>query len=75
MVDVPDQQKRVRSDIGTVSFVAQVDREKVQAAVDAGVREIPGVVIYPVWTFKVLDLKAVPEEYRKVGTRVNGVRW
>lgn len=75
VVDVPDQQKRVRSDIGTVSFVAQVDREKVQAAVDAGVREIPGVVIYPVWTFKVLDLKAVPEEYRKVGTRVNGVRW
>lgn len=74
VVDVADPQKRVRSDIGTVTFVAQVDKEKVQAAIDAGVREIPGLHIYPVWTFKVLELKRVPEEYRTTGTRVTGVR-
>jgi len=69
VVDVPDEQKRVRSEMGTVTFVPQADKEKIQAAVDAGVREIPGVAIYPVWQFKVLDIKQVPEEYRKMGTR------
>jgi hypothetical protein len=52
-----------------LTFVPQADKEKIQAAVDAGVREIPGVAIYPVWQFKVLDIKQVPEEYRKMGTR------
>ena len=74
VVEVPDQQKHVRAETGTVTFMAQVDKEKVQAAIDGGVREIKGLHIYPVWTFKVLDVKQVPEEYRKVGTRVNGVR-
>lgn len=74
VMEVPDQQKHVRAETGTVTFMAQVDKEKVQAAIDGGVRDIKGIHIYPVWTFKVLDLKQVPEEYRKVGTRVNGVR-
>ena len=70
VVEVADQQKRVRAETGTLTFVPPAAKEKIQAAVDAGVREIPGVAIYPVWQFKVLDIKQVPEEYRKMGTRV-----
>lgn len=43
-----------------------VDKEKIQAAVDSGVREIPGVRVFCVWTFEVEDSKAVPQQYRKV---------
>jgi hypothetical protein len=78
-VEVPDQQKRVRSDVGTLTFVPKADTEKLQAAVGALPQpkppiEIPGVTIYCEWKFKVLKVDMLPEEYRKVGTRVNGVR-
>lgn len=45
------------------------DLEKIKAAVDSGVREIPGVKIYQVWEFTVDESKLVPEEYRKLSRR------
>lgn len=42
------------------------DKEKIQEAVDGGVREIPGVMIYTVWKFDITDSKIVPEEYRRI---------
>ena len=68
VVDVPDEQKRVRAGMGSVTFTPRANKEKIQAAVDAGVREIPGVAIYPVWMFKVLDLAQVPAQYKTTGT-------
>ncbi len=42
-----------------------VDREKIQAAIEEGTRQIEGVEIYQVWTFDVTVAKSVPEQYRK----------
>jgi len=41
------------------------DRDIIEKAVENGIREIPGVHIFQVWTFKVEDSKKVPELYRK----------
>ena len=41
------------------------DRRKIQAAIDGGIRDIPGVSIYPVWKFDIIDAAGVPDEYRK----------
>ena len=38
---------------------------KIQQAVDDGIRDIPGVSIYQVWQFSVVDAKLVPKEYRR----------
>jgi ATP-dependent Clp protease ATP-binding subunit ClpA len=69
-VEIPDQQKRVRAEVGTVSFTWVLDKDKVQSAINAGVRQIPGIHIYPVWEYKVEKLALVPEEYKKPSTRV-----
>ena len=42
------------------------DKFAIAAAVERGVRKIPGVNIYQQWQFEILDSKKVPEEYRKV---------
>lgn len=42
------------------------DRDAIRAAVDSGTREIPGVRIFQVWEFDVVDSKAVPDVYRKL---------
>lgn len=86
VVEVVDPQKHVRSDLGSVTFmVDQPDTAKVKDAVDRLMLpilpeieqllpKIPGVYIKVTWDAKVVDRKLLPEEYRKVGTRVNGVR-
>ncbi len=50
---------------GTVRTKRVKDLDKIQAAVDNGVRSIPGVRIYQVWTFEIIDAAKVPDEYRK----------
>jgi len=50
----------------TVKVRSIVSRDKIQAAIDEGIRTIQGVKIFKVWQFEVTDSKAVPEEYRKV---------
>lgn len=74
VLEVPDPQKHVRAEAGTVTFIKRVDKEKVQAAIDGGVREIRGLHIYPVWTFSVENKDIVPDEYLMTTTRTNGVR-
>lgn len=74
LVEVPDQQKRVRADVGTLTFVPKADTEKLQVIVGGLPQpkppiEIPGVTIYCEWKFKVLKVDMLPEEYRKMGTR------
>ena len=50
----------------TTSVKRIIDRYKIGNAVAFdGVREIPGVRIYPVWHFEVEDAKAVPDIWRK----------
>lgn len=68
-LEVPDEQKRVRAEAGVLTPTRIPDRDKIQAAIDNGVREIKGVYIYPVWTFKVLEAKDVPDEYKRDGKR------
>lgn len=41
------------------------DLEKIQSAVDDGIREIAGVKIFCVWQSEVTDSKKVPKEYRR----------
>ena len=72
--EVPDQQKRVRGAMGTLTFTPRADTEKLQSVVGALPQpkppiEIPGVTIYCEWKFKVLKVDMLPEEYRKLGTR------
>jgi hypothetical protein len=69
-IEVPDQQKHVRAEAGTLGFTWVLDKEKVEAALLAGVQEIPGVHIWFEPKYKVLDLKRVPEEYKRQSTRV-----
>lgn len=45
------------------------DVVKIQAAVDNGVREIPGVRIYPVWQYEITDPTLLPMEYKKPSRR------
>lgn len=45
----------------------RVDDQKIRDAIDRGVRDIPGVRIYPVWNFVIEDRKAVPKEYKSAG--------
>jgi len=70
VVEVPDQQKHVRAEAGTMAFTWVADKDRIQAAIDSGAREIPGIHIYPVWQYKVLKLDQVPEEYKRQSTRV-----
>lgn len=44
-----------------------IDHDAIKEAVERGVREIPGVHIFQIWTYKVVDSKSVPQEYRKTG--------
>ena len=69
-IEIPDEQKRVRSDVGTLGFTWVLDKAKVEAALTNGVREIPGIHIWLEPKYKVLDLKKVPEEYKQQSTRV-----
>lgn len=62
-VVAPVQQIGMRSTTRTKSIV---DNDAIKQAVDSGVREIPGVHIYRVWTWDILDAKKVPEEYRRL---------
>lgn len=49
------------------------DRERIQRVIDKSTEkmkiscplEIPGLLIYPVWKFDIIDAAAVPDEYRK----------
>lgn len=45
-----------------------VSHELIQAAIEDGVREIPGVRIFQVWTFEVEEAEKVPKE-----AKINGV--
>lgn len=58
----PVSQIGMRSTVRTRSIP---DRDAIQAAVDNGVREIPGVRIFAVWQHEITDYKEVPKEYRK----------
>jgi hypothetical protein len=52
-----------------------LDHDKVEQAVRyQGITEIPGLVIWHEPKWKVLNLKHVPEEYKKPATRVTGRR-
>jgi MarR-like DNA-binding transcriptional regulator SgrR of sgrS sRNA len=80
VVEVPDQQKHVRAETGTVTFMAQVDKEAVDKAIAANLPDlamptmsIPGIAIWFEPRWKVLDIKKVPDQFKKVGTRVNGI--
>ena len=55
----------VKSTVGQVTLRTIPDRDAIQKSVNAGERSIPGVRIYPVWTFEIYDSAAVPAEYRK----------
>lgn len=59
----PVSQIGMRSTTRTMSIV---DRDKIQAAIDEGIRDIAGVKIFPVWQFTIEDSKLVPKEYRKI---------
>lgn len=59
----PVSQIGMRSTTRTKSIV---DNDAIKQAVDSGVREIPGVQIYQVWTWDILDAKEVPDEYRRL---------
>jgi hypothetical protein len=69
-LEVPDQQKHVRSEAGTLGFTWVLEKEKVEAALANGIREIAGLVIWLEPRYKVLDIKKVPEEYKRQSTRV-----
>jgi len=61
-----------RGDLGGVSSLKMVvDRDKIQAAVDFGVREIAGVRVFAVWSFEIVDAALVPDSYKRgqVSTR------
>ena len=58
---MPVSQIGMRSTTKTRSVV---DREAIRLAVSNGVREIPGVNIFQVWQFEIIDSGAVPKEYR-----------
>ena len=53
-----------------MGITTTIDREKVDQAVAKGCQEIPGIYIWfePKW--KVLNLKMVPEEYKRKNTRL-----
>jgi len=68
-----------RADIGAVGITTTIDRDKVDFAVAQDVaqlrttdliKEIPGIYVWfePEW--KVLNLKMVPEEYKRKNTRL-----
>jgi hypothetical protein len=49
----------------TVRMKSIVDKDKLEGAVEAGARKIPGCHIWCEWRVKVIDAKAVPDEYRR----------
>jgi hypothetical protein len=60
--------------------MAQVDKEAVDKAIAANLPDlamptmsIPGIAIWFEPRWKVLDIKKVPDQFKKVGTRVNGI--
>ena len=68
---IPDiAPEHFRADIGAVGITTTIDREKVDQAVAKGCKDIPGIYIWfePKW--KVLNLKLVPEEYKRKNTRL-----
>jgi len=64
----------VKTDSGTTSIRKTVDRELIASAVEAGVREIPGVRIWQEWRFEVESAKDVPEQYRSESMPTRGRR-
>jgi hypothetical protein len=65
----PPVPTKIHADIGGASVVKIIDREAIQRAVDAGVREIPGLNIYQVWQFEIIDSTKIPDQYRKDSLR------
>ncbi len=42
------------------------DHDKIKAAIDSGLHEIPGIKIEQVWIYKIEESKLVPEKYRSL---------
>ena len=59
-----------RARLGTVSYVAQVDKAAVDKAIAGGIAAIPGIHIWFEPRWKVLDIKKVPAEYKHQATRL-----
>ena len=62
MIEQPVSLAGLRSTVKTRSIP---DQGKIEQAVKDGIREIPGVSIYQIWQFSVVDAKSVPKEYRR----------
>ena len=62
VIEQPVSLAGLRSTVRTRSIPDQV---KIEQAVKDGIREIPGVSIYQVWQFSVVEAKIVPKEYRR----------
>lgn len=59
---------RGRGAFGSASITRRVSNDLITEAIKQGVRKIPGVKIYKVWTFMVTDPKQVPDDYKSVST-------
>ncbi len=46
------------------SASSRVDKDKIEAAINRGLRSIPGVLIKQIWVFEITKASDVPEEYR-----------
>jgi hypothetical protein len=69
-IEVPEVPNHVRAEAGMLGFTQVLDRDKVEAAIAAGTREIKGIAIYPEWKFRILELKDVPAEFKKSSNRI-----
>ena len=59
----PIEQIGMRS---TTRVASIPDNDAIENAINRGIRQIPGVHIYQVWKFDIVDSKKVPKEYRKL---------
>lgn len=51
----------------TTKIKYRVSELKIEKAIENGVREIPGVRIFQVWRYDIIDRKKVPHEYKTEG--------
>ena len=61
-------QVRGRGSLTTASITRRVSPDLIVEAIQKGIREIPGVRIYQVWTYVIEEVEKVPNEYRKATT-------